>query len=174
MRPPAERLAEEWFWQAAANLQARGLCVVDQVAGVVTRGTSRAARYQYESKCRQFGVEPVPEEASPRRFPARDLRARCEVLVSRWRHAARRGGGEGSVYGQCAIDLEEVLVETKGVVDPDRRDAVAGFMEAHRPLAEVMCESGAPLAGLSLSMERIVQAAVDEIRASRAKEGTPA
>lgn len=35
VRPPAERLAQEYFWMAAAALQARGLCVADQGGGVV-------------------------------------------------------------------------------------------------------------------------------------------
>lgn len=34
-RPPLELLAREYFWQAAAALQARGLVVTDQVAGCV-------------------------------------------------------------------------------------------------------------------------------------------
>lgn len=33
--PPPGRLAEEYFWHAAAQLQTRGLCVADQAAGVV-------------------------------------------------------------------------------------------------------------------------------------------
>lgn len=37
VRPPQARLAQEWFWQAAAALQARGLVVADQLEGVVRR-----------------------------------------------------------------------------------------------------------------------------------------
>lgn len=34
-RPPAARLRQEWYWQEAASLQARGVCVADQREGVV-------------------------------------------------------------------------------------------------------------------------------------------
>ena len=35
VRPPLARLAQEWFWQSATALQARGLVISDQLAGVV-------------------------------------------------------------------------------------------------------------------------------------------
>lgn len=39
VKPPTPRLAQEWFWIAASRLQARGLCVADQRAGVVRRAS---------------------------------------------------------------------------------------------------------------------------------------
>lgn len=42
VRPPEGRLAEEWFWQAAARLQAQRLCEADQMAEVVRRPSSAA------------------------------------------------------------------------------------------------------------------------------------
>lgn len=247
VRPPKERLAQEYFWLAASRLQGLGLCVADQIEGEVRRvecddcggsgvgvafdsdgeerdtfpcracagagynkATIEAALKEYPPPtinshdewstvtsnhglpvssfvmveeeapdpnifpgglCCQRSVGGRCHEHREEPVPVQDLRARCGLLVQRWRQTAeRRGGGEGSVYLQAAIGLEEVLEETvAAATDPDRLDAFAAVLNAHRPLAEVMCEPGAPLAGMGLSMERIVQTAVEEIRASRAK-----
>lgn len=49
--PPPSALAREYFWQAASSLQAQGLVVADQVAGVVRRPaavpTLQALRSQF-------------------------------------------------------------------------------------------------------------------------------
>jgi len=43
IRPPADRLAQEWFWLAASHLHTRGLVMADQAAGIV-RGSGGRTR----------------------------------------------------------------------------------------------------------------------------------
>lgn len=142
VRPPAGRIGQEYFWQAASMLQAKGLAVADQMAGVVRRPAQVDVLLQRLADALQplegEGVSTYPsaweidphgaldgevwaqelrglrgealtllevKSASTGRVPVTDLRARCALLVQRWRQA------EGE-RGRCAIDLEEVLEET--------------------------------------------------------------
>ena len=132
--PPPGRLAEEYFWQAASRLQGLGLCVADQVAGVVRRPRAGAdaiatfrdlvarAEHGDRSALEALGqaardlIQTSTEGGADCCVPKDDLPTRLRLLLRRWK--AKEGLGrdfpdspKGAIYRQCAIDLEEVMEE---------------------------------------------------------------
>lgn len=87
LRPPTGRLAEEWFWQAAAWLQARGLCIADQAAGVVRQPASAESLLRALLKA----LEPLSSEW-------------VETYPSAW-EIAPHGPVDGEQWGQKVLSL---------------------------------------------------------------------
>lgn len=102
---------------------------------------------------------------------------RLKYSVASWQEAEE---GDLAIAGQrrdivdavtFVAELDRIFGErTSGFVgiSSDRKDAVAAWMNAHRPLAEIMMAEGSPLSGRTCpSIEEIVDAAIAEITDAR-------
>ncbi len=119
MRAPKNRLDEEYFWLAASRLQARGLVVADQRAGIVRKPTLDEALAalcncgawsgEHSATCPRSGsVGPFPAEAreartkpctcsSPRSGPGHSCRSPSGIGLGADWHCAETGArGKGA------------------------------------------------------------------------------